>query len=86
MDEPPMGILEQPQSSTIEAWPDNLMEMIKQVTSTPVQVMTKPELVFKLSMSAAELNANVLLNEYGGNLAAAIKAGEGSIIGYGSEF
>jgi hypothetical protein len=60
--------------------------MIKLVTSTPAQAMTKPELAFKLSMLAAEFNDNVILNEYGGSLARAIEAREGTIISYGFEF
>jgi hypothetical protein len=74
------------ESSSIEVWPANLIDMIKQVTSSPAQVMTKPELAFELSMSAADLNANIILNEHIGSLAHAIKAGEGTILSYGSEF
>ena len=48
--------------------------------------MAEHDFVFDLSMAAAEKNADILLDKYGGKLTNAVDANKHSILGYGSEF
>ena len=69
-----------------QVWPTDLITIISQITSMPITKMAEHDFVFDLSMAAAEKNADLLLNKYGGKLADAIDANKHSILGYGSEF
>ena len=44
------------------------------------------EFTFDLSIEAADKNASILIDKYGGNLSDAIDTNSRSILGYGSEF
>ena len=67
-------------------WPTDLITIIEHVTSLPIIKLAKHDFVLDLSFTAAEKNATLLLDKYGGNLSAAISANKNSILGYGSEF
>ena len=70
----------------VETWPTDLIGIIDRVTRLPISRMDDHEFTFDLSIEAADKNASILIDKYGGNLSDAIDANSRSILGYGSEF
>jgi hypothetical protein len=74
-----------PQVSTDPVWPINLVQIIRNLTSTMTSKLDATECNFSLTREAAENNAKVL-EKYDSDLERAIQAQRGSPVGYGSEF
>ncbi len=66
-------------------WPNNVIEIIREVMNIPCNTPNSPEFIFKFSESAASHNLEIL-NKYSNNLGKALRANKNSPLGCGSEF
>jgi hypothetical protein len=56
----------------VETWPTNLIGIIDRITRLSINKMEDHEFTFELSTEAANKNASILMDKYGGNLSDAI--------------
>jgi hypothetical protein len=72
-------------NSSQQAFPANLIDIIRAIREDATPAPTVPEFKFKLTSEAAERNF-MILKKYNFDLATAIEAQKSSPLGYGSEF